>query len=472
MLYTPRMRLRLCTTLAIFLIFQSIYAAPRPNSTLTLPARVRPSLFHELPVLDLPFNTALGFSFPSLQQSSALTNGVTRGVHQLLADLWQPQISDRSIPGLFGNRRLGGLCLSILIFDALSPFSGWTHEEGHRAVLSRRGISSRNDIYQIPAAEMVSISHVRDEDLAWLKDRYPADMVRLAEAGGEIQLESIFQMRRANFFEGRTSKYDLFSWWLNLGEIAYYLWLCGDDAANQIIEEETLKEDPDISKRDIIGGDYLSWVYDLYRPDEPYLAGRRGRMHPSGVGVDRYLQPSELTHTERRYLQRQGRLFFLNFLAPQMFGLDRFRGTNPITHRPCWWNVALTHHLTAFGTTTGLHLYLQEGNTNLIFTFDSHLARDHYWPGFSIDLLRYPITIRHKILALSAAASAWMQPKDQRFDASQSQSGYGIKLNAAYPFTRHLGWFIEGDAKSQGWIAGNVYLDAAAQVRTGLTFTQ
>lgn len=462
----------LSVTLTAFLAFRLIDAAPLSDSTQTISALVRPSLYHELPVLDLPFNTAYRFSFPSMQQSIAITSGVTRSVHQLLADLWQPQITDRSLHGIFSNRRLGGLCLSIIIFDALSPFSGWTHEEGHRAVLSRRGISSRNEMYQDPFAEMVSISHVRDEDLVWLKSRYPADMVRLAEAGGEVQLESVFRMRQANFFEGRSSKYDIFNWWLQLGEIAYYIGLCGDEKANQIIEEETLKEDADISKRDIIGGDYLSWVYDLYRPDEPYLAGCRGRIHPSGVGVDRYIQPSELTSEERRYLRLQGRLFFLNFLSPQMFGFDRFRGTNPITHHQCFWNMALTHHLTPFGTTTGLHLYLQEGNTNLVFTLSNNFSRNHYWPGFSIDLVRYPISIRGKILTISTSASAWMQPEKQRFNATRAQAGYGIILNAACPFSRHLGWFIESDIKSRGWMPGNAYLDAATQIRTGMTFLQ
>ena len=460
--------LSLFIAVAAFMSFETAYTEPLPDSTRATPTTERAPLLLELPVLDIPFNTAHEFSFPSMPQSFEITGGVTRGVHQALADLWQPQVSDWSLSGLLSNRRLGGLCFSIFLFDVLSPFSGWTHEEAHRAVLSSRGITSRNDIYKNPFAEMVSVSHVRDEDLAQLKDRHPADMVRLAEAGGEAQLELVLRMRKANFFDERSSKYDLLSWLNNVGSIAWYVWFCGDEEVNRITEEETRKEDADVSKRDIIGGDYLSWVYDLYRPDEPYLSGLRGRPHPSGVGVDRYIQPSELTGEELRYLKLQGRLILLNLLSPQMFGFDRFRGTDPITHGQFWWNAAVTHHLTSFGTATGLHLFYKEGSTNLVFTYNSYLSRYKYWPGLSVELVRYPMAVGRKILLVSTSASAWLQPCGQRFASTKAQAGYGINLSTAYPFTRHLAWYIECDAKSEGWMAGNVYLDPAVQARTGI----
>jgi len=459
----------LCALVSISFI--PAYADALSDSSAEHSKAAESRLLLELPVLDFPFNTECGFSFPSIPQSLAITAGVTQAAHQALANIWNPQVSDRSLSGILANRRLGGLCSSILLFDVLSPFRGWTHEEGHRAVLSSRGISSRDDIYQAPFASMVSVSHVTDEDLAWLKDNHPADMVRVAEAGGEVQLELVKRMQKSNFFGRRSSRYDLVDWWMNIGSLAYYVWLCGDDEANEIIEEETLKEDADISRRDIVGGDYLSWVYDLFRPDEPYLSGVRGRPHPSGVGVDRYIQPSELSGRELRYLRLQGRLIFLNFLSPQMFGFDRFRGTNPFTHAPCWWNAAVTHHLASFGTDTELHLFFQQGKTNLAFTYHNYFSRYRYWPGLSVELVQHPMTIDGKILAVSGSASVWLQPHGQRFAATKAQAGGNIAIRIACPLAGRLAWYIEGDAKSRGWVAVNVYLDSSIQARTGVTFT-
>lgn len=452
------------------LLVSPLRAGDSPDSSAAKPVASPAVPVLELQVLDAPFNAARGFSFPSIPQSQAITAGVTQGVHYALARLWKPEVSDRSARGIVGNKRLGGLCSSILIFDVLSPFAGWTHEEAHRAVLSRREIYSRDDIYRNPFASMVSVSHVRDEDLARLKDQHPADMVRLAEVGGEAQMETVFRMRKADFFGGWPSKYDLVDWWINLGSVAYYVWLCSDDEVDRITEEETLKEDADVSKRDIVGGDYLSWVYDLLRPDEAYFAGLRGRPHPSGVGVDRYIQPSELTGDELDYLRLQGRLIFLNLLSPQMVGLDRFSGANPITGEPLSWNVAVTHHLTSFGTATGLHLFARQGKTNLAFTYNSYIARHSYWPGLSAELVGYPIEIGGRAFTVSAAASAWLQPCGQRFAATEGQAGFGVAVSAASPLTRHLEWYAECNGKSEGWMAGNVYLEPALQVRAGIRF--
>lgn len=441
----------------------STAAAPAGES-----ARGSRTVAVDLPLLDIPFNGENGGSFPSVSQALGITCGVTRGVHHSLVNLWHPGIADRSPRALAANRRLGGLCASLLVFDALSPFSGWAHEEGHRAILSLRGISSRNEIYRNPFAGMVSVSHVRDEDLAWLKDRHPADMVRLAEMGGEVQLESVLRMRKANFFSGRASTCDLLDWWLRLGSLTWYVWYCGEDDANRLIEEETLKENADVSRRDIVGGDYLSWVYDLFRPDEPYLAGVRGRPHPSGVGVDRYIQPSELTGEERRYLRRQGRLMLLNFLSPQLFGFDRFGGADPATGGDRWWNVAVTHQLTTFGTATGLHLLCRRGGTNLAFTLNNYFSRYRYWPGLSVELAEVPVRVAGSALLVSASGSAWLQPAGQRFAATKARGGGGMILGVACPLAERLAWRIECDGKSEGWVAGNVYLDPAWQARMGL----
>lgn len=456
--------------LGAFLSLVAAAAEPLPDSAIATAAAPRP-LRIDLPLLDVPFNVEHGYSFPSMQQSVALTAGVTQATHEALGILWRPTVTDRSVQGVLANRRLGGLWASIVLFDALSPFPGWTHEEGHRAVLTNRGIDSHNDIYEDPFATMVSVSHVSDEDLVWLKAEYPADMVRLSEAGGEAQVELVLHMQKANFFDRRSSTYDLPSWWLNMGTVAFYVWYCSQDDVNRITEEETLKEDADISKRDIVGADYTSWVYDLFRPDEPYPAGVRGRTHPSGVGLDRYIQPSELAPEELRYLKLQGYLFLLNFLSPQMFGLDRFAGTDPITHRPCWWNVRVTHHLASFGTATGLHLLYQQGATNLGCTYFSYISRYKYWPGLALEWVRYPVRIAGRTVSFSAGASVWLQPRDQRFDSPSSQGGGWLSLGVACPLTRRLAWSIECDAKTSGWVAGNVFLDPAVQARTGLVLT-
>jgi hypothetical protein len=64
--------------------------------------------------------------------------------------------------------------------------------------------------------------------------------------------------------------------------------------------------------------------------------------------------------------------------------------------------------------------------------------------------------------------SGWFQPAGQRFDATNVAPGGLIAARVAAPI-HGVAPFIELEAKSDGWVAGNVALDAAFSVRAGLT---
>ena len=46
--------------------------------------------------------------------------------------------------------------------------------------------------------------------------------------------------------------------------------------------------------------------------------------------------------------------------------------------------------------------------------------------------------------------------------------GVQASVRATWPFAAAAWVFVEGDAKTQGWVAGNVYLDAAVSARAGV----
>jgi hypothetical protein len=89
----------------------------------------------------------------------------------------------------------------------------------------------------------------------------------------------------------------------------------------------------------------IGWVYDLFRPDEPYED--RG-IHPSGIGIDRYRSESDFTPQERRYLRTQARLSFLNFADPNLLGLYQF-DVGEYDGLPLSFNASLQHLMAPFG---------------------------------------------------------------------------------------------------------------------------
>jgi hypothetical protein len=106
---------------------------------------------------------------------------------------------------------IGGICtlMGVNFIDFYLPGGpGWLHEEWHRAVLAHRGISAQDDMVFFPFLRgIVSVSHVADEQLAWLKQAYPADSVRLAEAGYEADISFAFALKRRAFFDRK--RFDL-----------------------------------------------------------------------------------------------------------------------------------------------------------------------------------------------------------------------------------------------------------------------
>lgn len=61
----------------------------------------------------------------------------------------------------------------------------------------------------------------------------------------------------------------------------------------------------------------------------------------------------------------------------------------------------------------------------------------------------------------------WMQPENQSFDTSKGQIGGLIGLKAQYA-AKTLVPYIEIEAKTKGWVMGNVFLDDNISVNAGL----
>lgn len=421
-------------------------------------------LLLSMPAADFPYGLRAGPGSPSMRQSMQWNAAAVQAANQTIGWLWEG--------GRPSALRSLGTWFSLGLFDYLSvyvpPGHAWMHEEWHRAVLSRRGISSYNGVYHWDlGASAIAVDHVSDADLAELKREHPADFTRLAEAGVEGELESIRLMRKNNFFLGRKSEYDRISWWSSTLNSSAYLYLCSVDDLDPELEKAGRRETSE-SARDFTGLDFRAWVYDLRHPGEPYAAGPRGRTHPSGSGFDRYLKYGDLTHGERIYLRLQAGLSLLNLISPQFFGRDWLPGTTPWDGRGHLWNFGLAHRLTPFGYSVGGDLLLRRGKWAWAFEALCFVNGKTALPGIGGELFRYPVTVGRKDVFLTGGASAWLQPEDMAFRTASALPGAALHAGAAVALLPALELFAEADAKTPGWVAGDVYLDAAVQARAGL----
>ncbi len=416
-----------------------------------------------VPLLDLPFNFQSGYYAPSMAQAL----GLARSFHS--AAFYG---IDRLANGLAGPEHRGAYtaircaaAATLLVYSSYAPLGiTWAHEEFHRAVLWNRGVSSRNSVYSFPFfADDVAVDHVSDSALVRLKRDYPRDLVRTEEAAYELHQQLVAGFHEDDFFLGRPRPENLstlFSWYSDLYNILY-LGLCNTSLVDSLTAESNRDEGGNVARWDCIGFDYTAWVYDLFRPDEPYA--QRG-IHPSGIGIDRYIRRSELTPAERGFLAREFYLSLTSLADPMLVG---FPG---ITVGRTQVNAYVQHYLTCFGHTVNLNLLLRRGERGLAIALLSQQNRVAWFPGLDVRMVSWPVRLCGVRLGLSPRLALWTQPSGQGFETSKPQPGGLASLRIDWPATEGLRAFAEIEAKTSGWVAANVSLDPALSVRLGMRY--
>jgi hypothetical protein len=218
-----------------------------------------------------------------------------------------------------------------------------------------------------------------------------------------------------------------------------------------------------VTERDFTGLDFTAWVYDLFRPDEPYSA--RGT-HPSGTGYDRYIKYSDLTGKERIYLRRQFWLSLLNFVSPQLYGIDSIKTQCSMDGSACRSNFAMMHYLTSFGSSTELHIMSSSRGINSLTVLRLYQNESLFLPGLELGIRR--LALGYIPLLLDVTAAGWLQPENQMFHQKGIMPGAGVRVKLSCPVTSMIEIYLFTGAKTEGWQAGEVSLKAASNYGFGM----
>ena len=408
----------------------------------------------DIPIVDSPYNFSNGFRAPSMDQSLGVGETFYEVAHTAIERAW-------------GDRRVAS-ALSLVLFDVFGSLlpggDGWVHEEFHRAVLGNRDIDSFDDIYRLNlGASTVAVSHVADDDLVRLKALHPTEQVRLGVAGIEGENLLMERLEKNTFFRGSTANH-IALYWLTKLNSAFYVWSGATSEADELTDEMNASDGADVPVRDFTGHDFTAWVYDLHRPAEPYAA--RG-VHPSGVGLDRYIKASDLTPEERDFLAKEGRLQIINFLDPNLLGLSGFDVRSPFDGGTLRLNASASHYLTSFGHTIDANLFARQGAAKLFLVLHRYSNGARSFPGVDAQLLDFPVAVAGMPLDVSPRLSLWLQPEGQGFRSTSSQAGVLGALRLRQVTASRVAAFVELEGKTEGWVAGNVALDRNVSVRIG-----
>lgn len=443
------------------------------------------SLYVDLPLVDMPFvkrsalanlnknnskidgkpsiaNYLGGYESPSMQQALQLTKSLHAGNYYLNNRLWKNIIKTDTKSGKIWNRiaanASSGLVDLLFTYKVVVFSPQWLHEEFHRNGLSLRGISSYDETYNRFNGGLAngSVSRVKDEDMIAFKRDANAEMVRSFAAGTESEFLLMRGLQMDNFYKKAKYPNVLLNILLTKHAVDYVNQFKRADFDASIDSMNFYGKT--VADRDFVGWDFTAWVYDLHRPNESYAA--RG-VHPSGVGINRAIKASALSQEEYKYLEKMGRMQYLNFISPFMVGIDRIRVNEKLA-----FNFAVRHYLNSFGYDLSTDLMVDYKGKDYLFSFHGYRNRDRFFPGAE---MRFPEHNFFQKLAVQPTVHLWMQPKEQSFYALKGAAGASFTLKASYPVLKKLNIYSELTTKSRGWVAGNPYLSPNTSWRFGIS---
>ena len=439
------------------------------------PAKV--ALKIDLPLFDLPYQAhimdSMGYGFfhtygsLSMNQSVALTTSVYSSMHYGFKKLY-----DRlDLAPVWKNIiYYGGTAAGILGFAYVFPFGyPWMRYEFIRSILSRHGINSNNIYYDIIGMAGLGIT---DDQLSYFKAANPHDFIRMNESRIEgYVLFSDLMIRRYFFYN-----LDDLSFVPALINVLFFSGVTNNPVLlhkyNVVnVDSDSIKtyyeNDKGQESRFFSGFDTVNWVYELFRPNEPYAA--RG-LHPSGDGsVARYITFAQLSGEERDYLLKQSWLHYLNFVSPLLYG--PFFGFNaiPLGKSGLEGNFALHHYFTSFGADIAASVFLKKKPFNMAFTLHNYMNYQNYFPAIEAELIDYPLNIGKLNLFLSPRVLVGMQPKGQVFKTASPEFLGLFGLRVDFMAHRNIFPYIDFIVKTNGWVAGDEYLGVHASVRIGVS---
>jgi hypothetical protein len=408
-----------------------------------VPSLDLPALKLDLILFDLPYQVEAAktlehgffesYTHPSMETSLNITSGVYSAFHYGMNKF-------KNAAGLdtFWKRLIyygGSITGDFLLFILPIPSSYlWMHESFHVAGFTHTGIQSRMG-YAFPAGAY-AISESGDFS-------YWYDFPRIVEAGIEGEYLLIKKMQRNNFFYEQ----DMFNEFLYLLANAQ-AW----GYAYRPFQNDDLVMNVDGEEQEVTT-DSLIWVYALFHPDEI-------------VPDDRVIRMSDLDDNEKAFFKKRVMWALINFVSPMTFGI---RSIPLGKDTGLYGNFALRQMYASFGTDVSVEVYLKKAPFNLALSFHNYLNYNHYFPAIEMELLDFPIKFNNFGLYLSPRVILGMQPQNMNFMTKDPEFFGLLGCRADFAISKYVLPYIDLSAKTDGWVAGNEFLEKNVSVKVGLS---
>ncbi|MFL0163311.1 hypothetical protein [Aquirufa salirivi] len=323
----------------------------------------------------------------------------------------------------------------------------YTHEEGHRSVLTALNIGSvSSPVFSNGVAKVTGVS---DETLMHLRDSDLPNYIRLHTAGLESDFSLLQMEEELLMFQKEKLKNIYGEYYIRKLGIVTYMVFSGLGLNKRVHPLESNEND-----RDIVGDDVLGAVRHMHRPDMPF---------------QRYTSHQELNDNEKTYLKKVAYLSFLNLLSPLFIGKTTL-AVNPTLNL----GFGAGYVLAPFGDMLEENVYIQKNQIWNVRAFLRQFGNNqrYFWGG-GLSLVDYPWKNR---LMINATAQCWNQPKGLDFNTTEGKMGTSLecKLGLLIPTKKSspLQWIsldLTLRAKTQGFVPQDPYIGDAFNMALGMS---
>ncbi|NDV57539.1 hypothetical protein [Bacteroides sp. 519] len=335
--------------------------------------------------------------------------------------------------------------ISMLIQAGVSGlfFIPFTHEEGHRSILTHQEIGSISKPY-FNKNFAAYVTGVSNNDLLNLRNNNMPVFIRLHTAG----LESDYAMlqREATLLNLHKESKDVLwvEYFLRKTSLVTYY------AMGLFKTKFDLKEETNELKRDIVGHDIYGAIRHLHRPDMEF---------------SRYTDYKDLTKEEKRFAKRVGWRSLLNLIDPLIIGKTGFSLQNGST-----MNFAFGYGMVPFGDYIDEHIWIntQKIKTHIyIRQFENHST---WFPAIGAN---FPEIKIHSNIIANLGIHGWQQPQNMEFIQSKGKWGGAVDILVKYRFSlissklKGISANIGTTFKTEGFLLEEMNLDKHIGIRLG-----
>jgi hypothetical protein len=397
----------------------------------------------DLPLFFLPYqidtakipdyNFFYSYTHPDMGASLAITSDMYSSFHFGMNKLQGVMGRD-----VFWKKLIyyGGVAAGDFLLFYLPTGYIWMHESFHRAGFTHMGVRSH-----INFAFPVGAYTMPDSD----GDVYKYDYTRTIEAGMESEFLLVEKMQRNNFFYDQGMFNEFLYWLANLQAWGYAYMPFQQEGKTMIVE----------GKEQEVSADSLQWAYYLFYEEDS----------STELEDDEVIGISDLKDSEKEFLKSRVMWSLVNFASPMMFGIRSLPLVAGFSG-----NFALRQFYTSFGTDLSVNVYLKKAPFNLAFSYHSYINYEHYFPAIEAELIDFPVQFTPKFgLLLSPRVLLGMQPRNQEFMTGAPEFFALAGCRADFDVSRHFLPYLELSAKTDGWVAGNEFLERNVSVKAGIS---